>query len=230
MSNKIGVLLSGCGVYDGSEVHESTFALLAIEQHGGEAVCFAPDTEQLHVINHLNGEEIDQKRNVLVESARIARGAIEAASEANPETLDALVIPGGFGTAKNHTQWAIKGPETDINPEVKRLILGMVEQKKPVVGLCMGPTTIAKALEGTTTHASLTVGTDQEASPYDIGGIAQGMEKVGAHARMRSITEIEVDETNRIISAPCYMMEASILQVHNNVQQAIKALFDTFLS
>ena len=225
MRKKIGVLLAGNGVYDGSEIHESTFVLLAIAQHGAEAVCFAPDVDQHHVVNHLNGEEMDEKRNVLVESARIARGAIASASSINTTELDALVIPGGFGTAKNHTNWAIEGPDGAINSEVQRIIVEMAQANKIIVGLCMGPTTIAKALEGTGMHASLTVGTTEEASPYEIDAISQGMEKTGARAVMKTVREIEVDEENNIITAPCYMMEATILEVHDNAQQAIKALF-----
>lgn len=225
MSKKIGVLLAGNGVYDGSEIHESTFVLLAIAQHGAEAVCFAPDVDQHHVINHLNGDEMNEKRNVLVESARIARGDIASASSINTVELDALVIPGGFGTAKNHTKWAFEGPDGEINSEVQRIIVEMVKANKPLVGLCMGPTTIAKALEGSNIHASLTVGSTAEASPYEIDAISQGMEKTGAKAEMKTIREVLIDDKNNIITAPCYMMEASILEVHDNVQQAVKALF-----
>lgn len=212
-------------MYDGSEIHESTFVLLAIAQHGAEAVCFAPDVDQHHVINHLNGDEMNEKRNVLVESARIARGDIASASSINTVELDALVIPGGFGTAKNHTKWAFEGPDGEINSEVQRIIVEMVKANKPLVGLCMGPTTIAKALEGSNIHASLTVGSTAEASPYEIDAISQGMEKTGAKAEMKTIREVLIDDKNNIITAPCYMMEASILEVHDNVQQAVKALF-----
>lgn len=226
MAKKIGVLLSGSGVYDGSEIHETTLALLAIAQHGGEAVCLAPDVDQHHVINHITGEEMNESRNVLIESARIARGNIQAVSATAVNELDALVIPGGFGTAKNHTKWAFEGPEGEINSAVKSLITQVVSAQKPLVGLCMAPTTIAKALEGTDIHASLTVGTQSQPSPYEIEAISQGMEKVGAKAEMKSVQEILVDSENRIITAPCYMMEASIVDVHNNIQQAIKALFE----
>ncbi len=226
MAKKIGVLLSGSGVYDGSEIHETTLALLAIAQNGGEAVCLAPDVNQHHVVNHITGEEMEETRNVLIESARIARGQIQAVSAADVNELDALVIPGGFGTAKNHTKWAFDGPDGEINPEVKSLITQVVSAQKPLVGLCMAPTTIAKALEGTDIHASLTVGTQSQPSPYEIEAISQGMEKVGAKAEMKSVQEILIDSQNKIITAPCYMMEASIVDVHHNIQQAIKALFE----
>lgn len=225
MSKKIAVLLSGSGVYDGTEIQEAVFTLLAIAQNGGEAQCFAPDVDQHHVINHLTGDEMDEKRNVLIESARIARGEVKAVTEANIDDLDALAIPGGFGTAKNHTKWAFKGPEGEINQDVKNFIAAFYKANKPIAALCMGPTTLAKALEGTGESLSLTVGTTEEDSPYDIQGISQGMEATGATAVMKSIREVEVDGKNKIVTAPCYMMEASITEVHDNAQAAVKELF-----
>jgi enhancing lycopene biosynthesis protein 2 len=223
---KIGVLLSGSGVYDGSEIHESVFTLLHIDKHGAEAVCMAPNTDQHHVINHLNGEETNEKRNVLVESARIARGEISDIKDVSEKSIDALVIPGGFGTAKNHTKWAFSGPEGEINPEVKRIINEMVVAGKPVVGLCMGPTTIAKALQGSGISANLTVGSTDAPSPYEIEAISQGMESTGAKSNMKTVREILIDPENKIVTAPCYMMEAGISEIHDNIKQAIDAMFE----
>lgn len=226
MSKRIGVLLSGNGVYDGSEIHESVFTLLAIDENRGESICMAPNVEQHHVVNHITGDEMPEKRNVMIEAARIARGAISDLADMKAEGLDALVIPGGFGAAKNLTKWAFSGPDGDINPEVKRIINEMVAAKKPVVGLCMGPTVIAKALEGAGLEEHLTVGTTEESSPYEIDAISAGMEKTGAVAEMKTIREIAVDTDNRIITAPCYMMEGSITDVRNNIKQAIDQLFE----
>lgn len=221
---KIGVLLAGCGVYDGSEIHEAVFTLLAIEENGAEALCIAPNIDQHHVINHLNGEVQNENRNVLVESARIARGNVIALNKLNINTLDALVIPGGFGAAKNLNKWAISGPDGSIEPEVEKLIQDLLSAKKPIAGLCMGPTVIAKALEKTGKHAQLTVGSTAEASPYDIAGISTGMEKTGAIAAMKTIREIEIDRSLGIVTAPCYMMEASISEVRKNIKQAVDEL------
>lgn len=221
---KIGVLLSGCGVYDGAEIHESVLTLLAIDVHGAEAVCLAPDKPQHHVVNHLTGAEMPEQRNALVEAARIARGNIKNLADVTANDIDALVIPGGFGAAKNLTQWAFHGPDGTIDAEVKRLITEMVAVKKPIAGLCMGPTVIAKALEGSGVNATLTVGTDQEPSPYEIAAISAGMEKVGAKAEMRSLREISVDAQHRIVTAPCYMMEGGIGAINSNIQMAIEAL------
>ncbi len=221
----IGVLLSGCGVYDGAEIQESVFTMLAIAQRGGRASCIAPDVQQHHVVDHRTGDEMPERRNVLTEAARIARGDIRDVASVGVDEIDALVIPGGFGDAKNLSSWAFDGPDGTILPAVKDIIVSMVHAGKPVVGLCMGPTVIAKALEGSGVKPHLTVGTTEEASPYDIAGINAGMEKLDARTHMNSVREVTIDASNNIISAPCYMMEASIVDVHDNVQQAIGALF-----
>lgn len=221
---KVGVLLAGCGVYDGSEIHEAVFTLLALNQRGAEVVCMAPDVEQHHVIDHRTGNEMNEKRNVLTESARIARGAIEPIDAVDFDALDALVVPGGFGAAKNLNKWALSGPDGDILPEVKQLIVDVVKAKKPLAGLCMGPTVIAKALEGSGVRPRLTVGSTEKPSPYDIAGISGGMESIGAHTTMRTLDEVEVDDEHLIVTAPCYMMEGSITDIHDNIQRAIGEL------
>ncbi|MDC1069060.1 isoprenoid biosynthesis glyoxalase ElbB [Candidatus Kapabacteria bacterium] len=226
----IGVLLSGSGVYDGSEIHEAVFTLLSIEKNGGDAICFAPNIDQHHVINHLNGEELEETRNVLIESARITRGNIRDVEHADTELLDALVIPGGFGAAKNLSKWAIDGPSSEINSEVRKLIIDMIAEGKPVVGLCMGPTVIAKAVQGTGMTIKLTVGTTEEHSPYDIAEISEGLTFVGAESVMQSIDGIVFDEVNNVITAPCYMMDATISEVNNNVNMAIDKLFEVLKS
>lgn len=221
----IGVVLSGCGVYDGSEIHEAVSVLLSIEQNGGDYICYAPNIEQHHVVNHKTGEETQETRNVLVEAARIARGNISDITTAKPSLLDALVIPGGFGAAKNLTKWAFEGPDGNINSELRKLIIDMIAEGKPIVGLCMGPTVIAKAVEGTIC-LKLTVGSTEEPSPYDIADINAGIEKSGSVVELCSINQICYDEENKIITAPCYMMDANILEVYNNTKMAIDKLFE----
>ncbi len=221
---KIGIIFSGAGVFDGTEIQEGVFTLLAIKKVGAKAVCFAPDIQQHHVVNHITGEEMNESRNVLVESARIARGNIQSMDHFDSNKLDALVIPGGFGAAKNLTGWAFEGPKGKINPQVKNAITAMAKSKKPIAGLCMGPTVIAKAMENSGISASLTVGTTEAPSPYEINAISQGIDQTGATAVMKTVDEISIDEENKIVTAPCYMMEADILQVRNNVQKAIDAL------
>lgn len=221
---KIGVLLSGCGVYDGAEIQESLCTMLAIEEIGGETVAISINQNQHHVVNHLTGEEMDESRNMLVEAARIARGNVTDIDALSISEIDALVIPGGFGSAKNLTNWAFEGPAGTIHPSVKKLILSIIKAKKPLVALCVSPVVVAKALEGSEIHSTLTIGSVSEASPYDINGFSQGLESVGAATTMKTKREINIDTQNKIITAPCYMMDASLLEVRNNIQQAIQAL------
>ena len=223
---KIGVLLSGCGVYDGAEIQEAVLTMLAIEEKGAEVICISIDQPQYHVVNHLNGEVMNEQRNMLVEAARIARGKIHEISTIAPADIDALVIPGGFGSAKNFTKWAFSGPEGEIDPKVKLLIVNMVNVGKPIAALCVSPVVVAKALVDSTINSQMTIGSNAEASPYDINGFSAGLEATGVLVNMKTITEIDIDKKNKIISAPCYMMEASLLEVRQNISMAIEALID----
>lgn len=223
---KIGILLSGNGVYDGAEIQEAVLTMLAIEEINAEYVCISVDADQHHVINHLTGETMPEKRNMLVEAARIARGNIKSIRDVEPADIDGLVIPGGFGSAKNFTSWAFDGPDGTILPEVKLLIVNMVNIGKPIAALCVSPVVIAKALEGSSVHATLTIGTDKEESPYTITDFTAGLEKSGMKTEMKSIREITIDSDNKIITAPCYMMDASILEVRKNIRAAVEALRD----
>ena len=219
---KIGILLSGSGVYDGSEIQESVLAMLAIQELGGTYQCISIDKPQKHVINHLTGEEMGETRNMKIESARIARGEVMDISEASPSVLDALLLPGGFGAAKNLTSWAFSGPDGDILPEVKLLIVNMINAGKPVCGLCVSPVVIAKALEGANIQPNLTLGSSQEKSPYDINGFHAGLEVTGAKVAEKTIREIEVDLTHKIVTAPCYMMDATITEIRDNIKMAVE--------
>ncbi len=221
---KIGVLLSGCGVYDGAEIQETVLTLLALDEAGAEAVCLAVNKNQHHVINHLSGEEMPESRNMMVEAARIARGAVHDLSTFDVSNLDALVIPGGFGSAKNFSTWAFDGPNGSILPEIKKIIQQFISDKKPIAALCVSPVLMALALGDSELHPTMTLGSNLEKSPYDIQAFTAGMEQKGVSSEMKTIREISVDEKLKIVSAPCYMMEASIVEIRNNISQAIKAL------
>jgi enhancing lycopene biosynthesis protein 2 len=220
---KIGVLLSGCGVYDGAEIQESVLTLLAIKEAGASYICISVNKEQHHVINHINGEEMPEKRNMLIEAARIARGEIKNIRDIDPADIDALVIPGGFGAAKNFSSWAFDGPHSTILPEVKLLIVNMLNIGKPMCFLCVSPVVAAKALEGSAIRANMTIGSTQEESPYNIENFSVGLKNVGVSTYNKTIREICVDEHNKIVSAPCYMMQADIVQVRENIKKAINA-------
>jgi enhancing lycopene biosynthesis protein 2 len=224
---KAAVFLSGCGVYDGAEIQESVLTLLALKENGFDYQCFAPDMAQHHVINHRTGEEMAETRNVLVEAARIARGDIKPLTEYSAADFDALVLPGGFGVAKNFSKWAFAGPQGDIQPDVAQALRDTIAAKKAIAALCMAPTTLARAI-GSVGHSSpaltLTVGTTAEASPYPIADIAGGVASLGMNTAACSADQPCVDTVNRIVSVPCYMMEADIVTVARGINAAIRSL------
>lgn len=209
---KFAVLLSGCGVYDGAEIHEATLSLLAIARQGASYVIFAPDMNQYHVINHLTGEEMEEQRNVLVESARIARGKIRDLKEFNPASFDALLLPGGFGAAKNLSTWAFEGADASILPEVEEAIRGMVALKKPVGALCISPVILAKVLG----KVHLTIGSDQ--------GTIDALESLGATHVETTHGEVVVDPDHNVVTTPCYMLDASIDQIADGASKVVDAM------
>lgn len=160
----------------------------------------------------------------MVEAARIARGNIVDIKSVQPVDLDALVIPGGFGNAKNLTKWAFEGANSTILPEVKLLLVNLLNVGKPIAALCVSPVVLAKALEGSSFHTKMTLGTTTEGSPYDIQAFSDEMRKTGVDPIMKTVREILVDTENKIVTAPCYMMNATILDVRKNIQIAIEAL------
>lgn len=219
---KIGVLLSGCGVYDGAEIQEAVLTLLEIERIGAEAVCIGINDAQHHVVNHLTGEVQQQQRNMLEEAARIARGNIVDIAQVVPADIDALVIPGGFGSAKNFSNWAFNGPEGTLRPDVKLLLVNLYNVGKPIVALCVSPILLALALPNS--FLQLTLGHTADPSPYQIQDFNDGISTLGATPKNIKLGDVLVDTENRLITAPCYMMDATILQIQQNIQNALNAL------
>lgn len=214
---KIGVVFSGCGVFDGSEIHESVITLLAIDRAGAKAVCMAPDVEQLHVINHHNGEEMaGEKRNVLVESARIARGEIRDISAIKADDIDALVFPGGFGAAKNLSSFAEKGEDCTVHPEVRRLVKEFIAKEKPQAALCIAPAMMAKIYEDEASKPTLTIGNDKDGSGM--------IETMGSKHQECSARDFVLDTKNRIVSTPAYMVGQSISEVAEGIEKTINEL------
>lgn len=214
MSNKpaFAVVLSGCGVYDGAEIHEAVLTLLAIDRLGGSYACFAPDAPQHHVINHLTGQESPEKRNILTESARIARGKIEPLSSFDAAQFDALVFPGGFGAAKNLCSFAFDGPDCKVDPDVEKAVKSMHAAGKPIGALCIAPALIARLLNG----ALVTIGNDP--------GTAQAIEKMGGTHQVRTHGEVVVDHALKLATSPCYMLDATIGQIAQGAENTIKTL------
>jgi enhancing lycopene biosynthesis protein 2 len=209
---KFAVVLSGCGVYDGAEIHEATLTMLAIMQNGGVYQCFAPDIKQYHVINHLTGEEMNESRNVLIESARIARGNIKPLTEYNPADFDALIFPGGFGVAKNLSTIAFDGPNAKVNPEVERAIKETLAKKKPIGALCISPALVAKVIEG----VEVTIGNDP--------GTAQAIEKMGGKHIVTTHGEVVHDHKYNVFTTPCYMLDATIVDIYTGASNVVKEM------
>jgi enhancing lycopene biosynthesis protein 2 len=217
MGKKIGVVLSGCGVYDGAEIHESVITLLTIDRLGAEAVICAPNVPQLHVVNHLTSEvEEGAERNVLVESARIARGAIRDVAEVTADELDALILPGGFGAAKNLCDFAVKGADCDVDPGVAALVRAVHEQGKPVAAVCIAPALIAKVLGGESPE--LTIGNDADT--------AGALESMGAAHIECPVREFVVDRERKLISSPAYMLAESISEAAEGIERTVEALLE----
>jgi enhancing lycopene biosynthesis protein 2 len=214
MKKKIGVVLAGCGVYDGSEIHEAVLTLLAIDRNGAEAVCMAPDMELLE-IDHLAGQPTGAKRNVLTESARIARGKITDIAKVKAVDLDAIIFPGGFGAAKNLCDFAVKGADASVQPEVARLLKEMAAAKKPIGAICIAPALIAAVL-GKEYAPEVTIGND--------AGTAAAINATGSVHQNCPVRELVIDSKNRIVTTPAYMLAGCISEAAEGIEKAVKAV------
>jgi enhancing lycopene biosynthesis protein 2 len=206
------VILSGCGHQDGAEIHEATLTLWAIHKNGGEFQCYAPDIKQQHVLNHITGQEMSEQRNVLIESARIARGKIASLATFSPDSADALVIPGGFGAAKNLSSYAFDGPKCTVNSHVAAAIKAMHAAGKPIGALCIAPVILAKVLGAVT----LTIGQDPTT--------ADNLAAMGAKHQPTLHGEIVVDQQNKIVTTPCYMLNSRVDQIADGADHLIQAM------
>lgn len=215
MSNtqpRIAVILSGCGVYDGAEIHESVLTLLALDRAGAAYQCFAPDVDQHHVVNHMSGDEMAETRNVLIESARIARGEIKPLSDFKADDFDGIIFPGGFGAAKNLSSFAFDGAECSVNAEVQSSVNDMVKADKPIAALCIAPAVMAKILEGCT----VTIGQDD--------ATAGAIETMGATHAKTLHGGVVRDDRYKLVTAPCYMLESSVSQIADGAANAVAEL------
>lgn len=207
---KVGVVLSGCGVYDGAEIHESVLTLLALAKQGAEAVCFAPDKNQVDVINHLSGEPMSETRNVLIEAARIARGSILPLAQANADELDALIVPGGFGAAKNLSTFASQGSECHVDSALQALAQRMHALGKPLGFMCIAPAMLLKIFDF---PLRLTIGTDIDT--------AEAIEEMGGEHVPCPVDDIVVDEDNKIVTTPAYMVAQNIAEAATGIDKLV---------
>ncbi|MBN2808343.1 MAG: isoprenoid biosynthesis glyoxalase ElbB [Deltaproteobacteria bacterium] len=208
---KIGILLSGCGVKDGSEIHEAVLTMLALDRLGVERLCLAPNVAQSDVVNHFTGESASASRNVLVESARIARGEISDLAKVSASDMDALILPGGFGAAKNLCDFAVAGVRTEVYPEVSRLLWEMHEAKKPIGAICIAPVVIARVFGGL--RPKVTIGNDL--------ATAKILESFGAQHQECPVDDIVVDQENRLVTTPAYMLGPGLREIASGIEKLV---------
>lgn len=212
----IAVILSGCGVYDGSEIHEVVLTLLAIEQAGAKYRCFAPNIQQHHVINHVTGEVTDnEQRNVLIESARIARGDVEDLTEFNINEFDALIVPGGFGAAKNLSDFAINGESFKVNEQVLAACQAFAIAKKPAGYMCIAPVMLP-FIYGQGVEA--TIGSDLS--------VAQTLIDVGLKHVVCTVDDIVVDHARQLVSTPAYMLATSLTEAAQGINKLVNTVIE----
>lgn len=212
----VAVLLAGCGHLDGAEIRESVLTLLALDQHGANVQCVALDKDQHHVVNHLTGQAVEgQRRNIMEEAGRIARGKILPLSEADPKAFDALLMPGGYGVAKNHCGFAFNGVGADVQPEIFQFVKGFFDQKKPIGAICIAPALIALILKNTGQSAALTIGNDK--------GTTAALKALGANPQDRdTVREVVVDEALKLVTTPAYMFDdARLSDVFVGIERAV---------
>ncbi len=209
---KIAVILSGSGVYDGSEIHEATLSMYEIMKQGAEYEIFAPNIDQAHVINHLTGEVMNETRNVLIESARIARGAIKPLVDFRANQFDGLLLPGGFGAAKNLSSFAFDGENMTVNEALKQAVLDAVENDLCLGALCIAPVILAKILD----EPTLTIGSDP--------GTIKAIESMGGEHEVTDHGEVIIDEKYKLVTTPCYMLDATIVQIGEGAAAVVKEM------
>ncbi|MDP2634513.1 MULTISPECIES: isoprenoid biosynthesis glyoxalase ElbB [unclassified Pseudoalteromonas] len=212
---KIAVILSGNGVYDGAEINEAVLTLLHIAKAGAAYQCFAPDIDQMHTINHLTGEPMDQNRNVLIEAARIARGDIKPLTELNAEHFDAVILPGGFGAAKNLCDFAVKGAEAQLQSDIKVACQQFASLKKPAGYICIAPVMIPLIYGA---GAKATIGNDADT--------AAAINTLGAEHINCAVNDIIVDKQHKLVSTPAYMLAESILEADAGIEKLVTAVIN----
>lgn len=213
----VAVILSGCGYLDGAEIRESVLSLLYLDEQGAAVQCYAPDIPQMHVMDHHSGEETGEARNVLKEAARIGRGEVKDLATLNASHYDALVIPGGFGVAKNLSDLAVKGTDATVNSDFKSTILAFLEQQKPIGAICIAPAVLAAAVAGT--HSpTLTIGDD--------AGTAGAIEAFGGTHQNCETAAFVYDDALKIASCSAYMREDSLAAVAKGIEQVITKVIE----
>ncbi|MED6290223.1 Glutamine amidotransferase-like class 1 domain-containing protein 3A, mitochondrial [Characodon lateralis] len=220
MAKRVAVVLAGCGVYDGSEIHEASAVLVHLSRGGAAVQMFAPNIDQMHVVNHLKGEPSEEKRNVLVESARLARGNIQDLSKLSVKDHDAIIFPGGFGAAKNLCTWAVQGKDCSVNDEVKAALQAFHSEGKPIGLCCISPVLAAKVLPG----CEVTVGIEKDNKYPDTAGTAAAINQLGCTHVSKHVGESHVDEKNKLVTTCAFMCDAPIHEIFDGIGSMVQGV------
>lgn len=212
----VGVVLSGCGFKDGSEIQEAVFTLYHLDSLNTKVLCMAPNINQSKVVNHITGESINETRNVLIESSRISRGDIKDIQDVNIKELDAIIFPGGFGAAMNLSDLAEKGADLQVNPQIENVIKEFYNMKKPIGFICISPAVASKVLGNLNTNnkPKLTIGNDK--------GTAEIINKMGCQHIDSPVDNIVVYTENKIVSTPAYMYDSRPSEVFKGIEKLVK--------
>lgn len=213
MGKRVALVLAGCGVYDGTEIHEASAILVHLSRGGASVKMFAPNINQMHVVDHLKGSPTEEKRNVLVESARLARGEIQDLSQLNVKEHDAIIFPGGFGAAKNLCTWAVQGKDCSVNDQVKATLQAFHGEGKPIGLCCISPVLAAKVFPG----CEVTVGHDKDERSPDVPGTAEAITQLGCKHVCKTVSETHVDQKNKLVTTCAFMCKAPLHEVFDGI-------------
>lgn len=218
MGKRVAVVLAGCGVFDGSEIHEASAVLVHLSRGGATVKMFAPNIDQMHVVDHMKGAPTEEKRNVLVESARLARGDIQDLSQLNVKDLDAIIFPGGFGAAKNLCTWAVQGKECSVNDQVVATLKAFHSENKPIGLCCISPVLAAKVFPG----CEVTVGNDKDEKSPDVSGTAEAITQLGCRHVGKNVNETHVDQKNKLVTTGAFMCNAPLHEIFDGIGEMVK--------
>ncbi|XP_051997704.1 glutamine amidotransferase-like class 1 domain-containing protein 3, mitochondrial [Xyrauchen texanus] len=213
MAKRVAVVLAGCGVFDGSEIHEASAVLVHLSRQQASVKMFAPDVDQMHVVDHLKNSPTEERRNVLMESARLARGDIQDLSQVNVKNLDAIIFPGGFGAAKNLCSWAVQGKDCSVNEQVKTVLQAFHAEKKPIGLCCISPVLAAKVFPG----CEVTVGHEKDERYPDVPATAEAITQLGCEHISKHVNEAHVDEKNKIVTTSAFMCKAPLHEIFDGI-------------
>ncbi len=213
---RVAVVISGCGFLDGAEIFETVFTLLELDKNNLEAKIVAPNQKQHYVINHLTKKEVAEDRNVLVESARIAHGEIQALNELQTKDFDALILPGGFGAAANLSDIAFKNENATVIEDLKKIIIEFHKLSKPIGAICISPTVLAASLK------------DQAKVKITLGDKNELITKLGALEEVCAANDIVIDKENKLVTTHAFMLDVPLTEIYAGISKLVNKIIEMY--